>query len=274
MWTTAWIPRRPEALIDEIEKYLSAYGAQNIDFYDLTAIIKRQWVVDFCGLIISRGHSFTWQLPSGTRSEVLDREVLSLLHRSGCRNISYAPESGSPRVLKYMKKKVNLSKMKASMRAAVQVGINCKANIIVGVPGETHADVWKTLRFCVEVAVLGLHDLAITPFSPYPGTEMFEELRAAGKIGPLDEHYYWALGAYSDLTSAVSWSEHLSDRAVNRYRILGMAVFYATSFALRPWRILTIMRHVLWSETQDSRLEMSLRDHLHRRRSTRQPIEI
>jgi radical SAM superfamily enzyme YgiQ (UPF0313 family) len=68
------------------------------------AIVKREWIVRFCRLILARGLSFTWQLPSGTRSEAIDAEVAELLHRSGCRNVSYAPESGSPETLARIKK--------------------------------------------------------------------------------------------------------------------------------------------------------------------------
>lgn len=270
MWTTRWEPRSPAEVLAEIERYLDERGAENIDFYDLTAIVKRSWVIEFCELVIASGRTFSWQLPSGTRSEALDAEVVGLLRRAGCRNMSYAPESGSPEVLERIKKKVDLDRMKRSMRHAVRAGINCKANIILGLPGETHREVWQTLRFCAEVAVLGLHDLSITPFSPYPGTELFDELRAAGRIPELDDDYYFGLASYSDLTSTVSYSEHIGDRALGRYRFLGMATFYAVSFLCRPWRAIAVARHVLWSDTQESRLEMTLRGHLHRRRAARE----
>jgi len=271
MWTTRWVPRSPRAVLSEIERYLDEYDAQNIDFYDLTAIVRRTWIVEFCELVIASGREFTWQLPSGTRSEAMDEEVVHLLRRAGCRNLSYAPESGSPAVLERIKKRVDLARMKRSMRAAVRAGINCKANIIMGFPGETHAELRQTLRFCAELAVLGLHDLSVTPFSPYPGTELYDELRASGRVAELDDEYFLSLMSYSDLSAAVSFSEHLSDRALGRYRWLGMAVFYGLSFLCRPWRLVSVVRHVLWSDTQESRLEMSLRDHVHRKRGVTEP---
>lgn len=269
MWTTRYVTRDPADVLDEVEGYLRDLRADNIDFYDLTAIVRRTWVVEFCQLVLERGLRFTWQLPSGTRSEALDAEVLGLLHAAGCRNLSYAPESGSPAVLARIKKRVDLDRMTASMRAAVRAGINCKANIILGFPGETHREVLQTLRFCVKVAALGLHDLSVTPFSPYPGTELFDELVAAGRLGPFDDGYFLSLLSYSDLTTTVSWSEHVGDRALGRYRVAGMALFYGVSFLCRPWRAVGVARNVLLRETQESRLEMTLRDHLHRRRGAR-----
>ena len=147
MWTTRWVARKPELVADEIEIYIKKYGISNVDFYDLTAVIRKDWIINFAKQLIDRKLNITWQLPSGTRSEALDKEVLTYLYESGCRNLSYAPESGSPRVLKRIKKKVETDRMIESMRTAVACGLNVKANIIFGFPDETHADIWRSLFF-------------------------------------------------------------------------------------------------------------------------------
>ena len=54
-------------------------------------------------------------------------------------------------------------------------------------------------------------------------------------------------------------SERISDKALGRYRILGMLLFYVVQYLVRPFRVLTTLRNVM-SVTQESRLEMSLRD--------------
>lgn len=82
-----------------------AYNAENFDLYDLTAIILKDWIVEFANELIRRNLPITYQLPSGTRSEAIDEEVVDLLYRSGCRNMNYAPESGSPDTLKAIKRK-------------------------------------------------------------------------------------------------------------------------------------------------------------------------
>src|SRR5688572_2977952 len=48
MWTTRWSARDPANVLDEIRGYIDRYGATNFDFYDLTAIIKREWIITFC----------------------------------------------------------------------------------------------------------------------------------------------------------------------------------------------------------------------------------
>ena len=63
MWTTRWIARQPERVLDEIEQYIETYHITNVDFYDLTAIVQKEWIIKFCQLIKERNLEFTWQNP-------------------------------------------------------------------------------------------------------------------------------------------------------------------------------------------------------------------
>ncbi|MCB9892291.1 MAG: cobalamin B12-binding domain-containing protein, partial [Planctomycetes bacterium] len=90
MWTTRWYPRNPVDVVDEIQSYMTTYGAVNFPFQDLTAIIKKDWIVRFCREIIDRKLDITWQFPSGTRCEVIDDEVAGLLRESGGRHLAFA----------------------------------------------------------------------------------------------------------------------------------------------------------------------------------------
>ncbi len=94
MWTTRYYARSPASVVDEIADYVERYGISNVDFEDLTAFINRDWILAFCAELVRRDLHISYQLPSGTRSEALDAEVLAPLWRSGCRNLTYAPESG------------------------------------------------------------------------------------------------------------------------------------------------------------------------------------
>lgn len=65
--------REPASVLDEIADLIKDYNANSIDFFDLTAIVKKDWILEFCAEMKRRKMSFTWQLPSGTRSEALDQ---------------------------------------------------------------------------------------------------------------------------------------------------------------------------------------------------------
>ncbi|MGH7812496.1 MAG: B12-binding domain-containing radical SAM protein [Candidatus Binataceae bacterium] len=259
MWTTRWMARDPALVLDEIQDYLDRYRATDIDFYDLTAIVKKQWIMAFCELIERRGMNFAWQIPSGTRSEAIDSEVCRALYRTGCRNLDYSPESGSPAVLQRIKKRVDLNKVLVSMRAAVREGIYVKANIIMGFPDETRREVWQTIAFIARMAVAGVHHVSIWAFSPYPGSELFAQLRQRGKLPELNQKYFLSLAAFSDITMTVSRSENLSDRELLGFRIAGNLAFYGAQFAARPWRLVRTLYNLI-SNRQESHSDKSLRE--------------
>lgn len=257
MWTQRYVTRSPQLVVDEMKRYVELYGAENFDFYDLTAIVRREWILEFCELLLASGLDVTWQLPSGTRSEAIDEEVARLLYASGCRNISYAPESGSERVLAAIQKKVKLERMLESMEGALAAGLNVKANILVGFPDERVEDLVQTFKFVMQMAKVGVHDVSIWTFAPYPGSELFDDLRKRGRLSELDDDYLADLLAYSNLLATVSYSEHISPAFLERFRVGGMAAFYAASYALHPSRPLRSVQNLM-SGNLESRLEMSL----------------
>ncbi|MBI2385732.1 MAG: B12-binding domain-containing radical SAM protein [Elusimicrobia bacterium] len=255
MWTTRWIARAPNLVLDEIEDYVKRFGVSNVDFYDLTAIVKRDWILEFAKGLVERKLGITWQLPSGTRSEAIDAEVSKWLYASGCRNMNYAPESGSAESLKRMKKNVSIPRLTQSLRDAVKAGLNVKLNIIIGMPDDTHLDTWKTLWFLVKMSWHGAHDVSVGAFSPYPGSELYARLVKEGKIKHDDE--YFDKLAYVDITETISYTDHISSRWLRIYNWLGFAVFYGSNYLFRPSRFLTTL-HNLRTGHHESRGEMAL----------------
>ncbi|MDP6120268.1 MAG: cobalamin-dependent protein, partial [Rhodospirillales bacterium] len=262
MWTTRWLARDPDLLLDELADYQRDYKAENFDFYDLTAIVKKSWIVDFCRKIEERGMSFTWQLPSGTRSEAIDGEVAELLYRSGCRNLSYSPESGSAAVLARIKKRIKPGNMIESMEACHAQGINVKCNIMLGFPGETFKEVFESYRFIVRMALAGTYDLSVWAFSPYPGSELFEQFLKDGRI-KVDDAYYDSLRSYADASRTKSYSENISDSTLKALRFGGLCLFYGVQWLRRPLRPFRMIWNV-WRGTHESRAEMGLANLLRR----------
>ncbi|MCA9408468.1 MAG: cobalamin-dependent protein, partial [Candidatus Omnitrophica bacterium] len=102
MWGNAWTPRNPKLVADEMEFYIKEYNAQNFVFSDLTAVVGKRYIVQLCEEIIQRGMNITWQLPT-LRTEAVDRNVLELMYQAGCRDLDFAIESGSKKVLAAVK---------------------------------------------------------------------------------------------------------------------------------------------------------------------------
>jgi anaerobic magnesium-protoporphyrin IX monomethyl ester cyclase len=258
MWTLRWIPRSPRRVLDEFETWRNRYDVHDIQFFDLTAILNREWILSFSDEIVRRKLNITWQLPVGTRSETIDREVAAALRRSGCAYVCYAPESGSPETLDRIKKRVNLSRLKQSVGAAVSEGLSVKCNILLGFPDETHRNVRETLGFVLSMSRLGVHDVAISPFSPYPGTPLFERLQREGKLSAeLPDEWYASL-PYSDFGALKSYSQHFSLAFLRFYQFLGYVLFYGAGYLLRPLRFARLLRS-LFAPRPDTKGATALR---------------
>lgn len=251
MWTPKWIPREIDLVIPEIKSYIEKYQIEHIDFFDLTAVVNRNWTIAFCKRMIEEDLGVTWALPSGTRSEALDFEVLSLLRQSGCTKITYAPESGSLKMSKAIKKNVNLNKMLGSMRNAVDLGLIVKANIIFGFPDEDIRDVFWNFVFIMKMAWIGIHDVPCFGFTPYPGSALFRRLLSEGKI-KRDENYYEFLAhlVYTSPLDRVSWADNFPNWVMPMLSLGGMAFFYSCQYIFRPWRIFKLVKHVYQNKPQ------------------------
>jgi anaerobic magnesium-protoporphyrin IX monomethyl ester cyclase len=245
MWGTRYFLRTPQNFFDEIKDLNIRYGVTNFDFYDLTAIISKKWIVEFAKLLIESNLNITWQIPSGTRTEVIDREVASYLYQSGCINITYAPESGSERILKLIKKKVKPDKMLQSINGAYKEKLIIKLNMIMGFPGETHKDIFKTFWFLIKCSYYGAHDMIPSIFSPYPGSELFDDLVKSGKIDVNNDTYLYNIIFAESYTHKFGYNDLMSGKVVRMYSILAMIIFYASSFIFRPWRVPVSIYNIL-----------------------------
>jgi radical SAM superfamily enzyme YgiQ (UPF0313 family) len=251
MWTQRWIARDPKLLADEMALYREKYAVTNFDFQDLTAIVKRDWIVAFCRELIGRELEVTWQMPSGTRAEVFDEEVADLLYRSGCRALAFAPESGSPEILRIVKKQVHLDRMLVSMRAAVKRGLKLSCFIVIGFPDDTPATLRQTLALVRRMAVLGVYDVAVSKFVPYPGSALFRRLQDEGKIQLDDAFFVSPMDFYTQ--RAPSYADAVSTRRLYWTMLWMFVNFYVISFAVRPLRMLRTLVKAVTTGREDTR---------------------
>ncbi len=246
MWTTRWYARTPKDVADEIEYYSVRYGATNFPFQDLTAILKRDWVVEFTDEIMRRGLKITWQLPAGTRSEVFDEEVAGRLYASGCRSVNFAPESGSERTRKHMKKMLTDEKLFRAVRSATKAGLNVGCFLVLGYPTDEAEDMKATVRMIRRLARAGVDDVSAGFFFPLPNTEITRELEAEGKVHMTDAFLKLPVYVHNKYMAADrNYCRKLTAKQMTRWKYWIVANFYLTSFFTHPGRIFRIFWNFL-----------------------------
>lgn len=225
MWLPRWIPRDPITVVDEIEHYMHTYGAGNFPFQDLTAIIQKDWIKAFCEEILRRGLKFTWQLPTGTRSEAIDPEIARLLKASGMTSMAYAPESGSETTRKFIKKKMKTDRLFESIDAAVSADLNVATFLVIGFPHDEDVHLQENFGFIDRLADHGITDLSVGFYMALPGTELFHSLYDSGRI-KLNRAYFRHILDSLALVPSQRYCEHLSRWDLFRWKLKFYRRFY------------------------------------------------
>lgn len=164
--------RSPSNVIKEIVHLQDNYGIKEISFYDDNFTTSKKRVLEFCNLLLSDKIDLTWTCAS--RVDTVNEDILRLMKRSGCHQISYGIESGDEQILKNIRKNISLNKAKETIALTKKCGIEAKIYLMIGNPGETEETLDKTLKFALESQASGF---IISIATPFPGTELYSWAR-------------------------------------------------------------------------------------------------
>lgn len=174
--------RSPENVLAEIAELVERYRIKVIAFEDdnLTADRKRATAI-FEG-IAQKFPRLQWVTPNGVSIRNLDRELLDIMKRSGCRTVNLAFESGDPDILFQSMKKDLDPEMGRQVRAwCREVGIYVNGMFILGMPGETPETMRRTRDYALSLDLDGIGIFIATPF---PGTELYDTCKEKGYLDP------------------------------------------------------------------------------------------
>ena len=151
------------------------FGVQYIRFYDDNFTVDKNRVIDICDEIIKRGLQIKWRCES--RIDGTDREMLQKMADAGCHEIEYGIETGSEKVMKNINKRIKLEKVPEVVQMCKDCGLEAKAFIMIGLPGETIKDFRKTIEISKIFDYCGVAQLMI-----FPGSPLYEDMKSKKRI--------------------------------------------------------------------------------------------
>jgi radical SAM superfamily enzyme YgiQ (UPF0313 family) len=174
--------RSAEKLIDWLER-AAARGYRDFAFVDSTFNIPPSYAKQVCREIIRRGLAIRiWAI---VYPKWVDGELVDLMARAGCREISLGFESGSPPVLAGFNKRFLPEEVRTVSRMFREAGIARRGFLMLGGPDETRDTVEQSLAFAGS---LDLDSLDITTgIRIYPGTALAAAAAAEGVISLSDD---------------------------------------------------------------------------------------
>jgi radical SAM superfamily enzyme YgiQ (UPF0313 family) len=133
---------------------------------------------------------------------------------------------------------------------AKRQGIIVRTNLIIGFPHETRRNVFETIRYGLYLAWKGADEVTINIFSPYPGTEIFDDLLARHRVELSDKYFLALTSLNSDYTSInpLTMNDTMGPRELALYRIGFMLTNYIVGYLRYPSRIWRTIRNIWITE--------------------------
>jgi len=240
MWGTQYTVRQPADIVAEMQFFQKKYGNEHFVFLDLSMTIKRDWTIELANRIIDSQMGISWNFGPGTRTEIMDAEVIGLLKKSGLVKLAFASESGSDETLATINKRINLEKMFNSMRLANQAGLPIRTTFIFGFPGQTLKQCWISYLFTFKLIWAGIDEVGVFFFSPYPGSALHQQLQKQkvipNKITEPDRYELFLESISFSNLEVQSWGE-ISPRLLKILFVLTHATFLSLIFLVHPRKI-------------------------------------
>jgi radical SAM superfamily enzyme YgiQ (UPF0313 family) len=135
-------------------------------------------VTEFCERLLATGLRITWTCTA--RVDTVKPQILALMRKAGCWEISFGLETGSNELLVKMDKAARVERSEEAVAWTHAAGIRTKGLFMLGYPGETPDTIQATRDF---VRRIPMDIMNLSKFTPYPGSPVYLDLYGT-KIRP------------------------------------------------------------------------------------------
>ncbi len=164
---TGWVSA--QRIIKQIDHLQDKYDIKYIRFNEDNFTFNRKRLREICNLLIARKRKIKWSCDA--RADLSEADI-ALMAKSGCVDIGLGVESGSPRMLEFIKKDVTAEQMAATFWNFIKYKIRTSVYILCGMPTETVEDFNETQRFLTED--LDRPYYMFHRYVPFPGSAMYD----------------------------------------------------------------------------------------------------
>ncbi len=161
----------PRKVFEMMRHLHERYGVRHVLFVDDLFLASKLRVTELCRLLLDSGLQMTWTCTA--RVDTVKPEVLALMSKAGCWEISFGLETGSDELLQKMDKAARVEKSEQAVRWTAAAGIRTKGLFMLGYPGENADTIRQTKEFVRRIPMTIMN---LTKFTPYPGSPVYREL--------------------------------------------------------------------------------------------------
>jgi radical SAM superfamily enzyme YgiQ (UPF0313 family) len=170
-----------EYTVKMLKHLKSTYGIKEFLLFDDNFVMYRKNLLKLLNMLIDEKVGMTWSCNS--RIDMVNEEVLNLMARAGCWQISYGIETGNQKIMDSLEKNITKEKVRETIALSRKAGIRTVGYFMIGHFGETQETIDDTIQFAREIC---LDDFRMSYFTPLPGTKAS---LVAGQYGEFDNNW-------------------------------------------------------------------------------------
>ncbi len=174
-------------------------GRWVVKVVDDTFTVNRKRTLELLDEIIAAGLN-CFEFTGGVRADTLDETLVAKMRQANFRRVTLGVESGSPRILKMIRKGETNEDVKRAIKLLRGAGIRSHAFFMIGLPDETLEDVELSKKLIRDIHP---DHVEINMVTPYPGTDIFAKLIPEDPA-KIDRWYRWfhqGMATHSDRLS-------------------------------------------------------------------------
>lgn len=172
-----------ERIFNEVNELVHKWGVDHIVVDDDLFLIHKKRLEKFADLMDQHGLSGRVAFSCNARTNLLDEDICLILKRIGVKALNFGFESGSERVLRYLKgDNITVEDHKKAIHLCNEYGFKVYGSLIFGSPSETIEDMNKTLQFIDFTLKNNCHKVWAFVMTPLPGTPLWDIAKQRGKV--------------------------------------------------------------------------------------------
>lgn len=161
----------PEKVFEMMRHLQERYQVRHVIFVDDLFLASKKRTSDLCHLLLEHKLGMTWSCCA--RVDTVKPDILGLMKKAGCWEISFGLETGSNELLKKMDKVAEVERSEQAIHWTAAAGIRSKGLFMLGYPGEDKQSIEATKAFIRRIPMTIMN---LTKFTPYPGSPIYREL--------------------------------------------------------------------------------------------------
>lgn len=229
-----WRFQTSDKVVEEVDYIINDLGYSKLKFQEDNFFVSKPRVLEIIAGIKDRGLKFKWIANCRVdffRDGYIDDEFLEKLVDAGCYKLMFGAESGSQRILDFLKKGIKVEQIVKAATMCQNHGIISNLSFMCALPTETRAERIQTLRLIDKLLKIGplVEIIAPQPYRPYPGDELARHCEKLGYKFP-DTLEDWPSVVAKSLDSSSSNLENFSwIKDPNEIRLQRVCAVIATS---------------------------------------------